>query len=528
MFLNNRYLVAKELSSGGFGKTYLAQDTQVPSRRLCVIKQLIYPARSPQEEALIKDRFFKEAAALEKLGESHDQIPKLYAYIAEGDNLFLIQEWVDGETLESVLGRKQKLSEPEVIDFLLELLPVLEYVHAARNVHRDIKPGNIILRKSDNKPVLIDFGLVKESAQTVLGEASSFSIIAGTEDYMPAEQRAGKPVFSSDIYSLGITAIRMLTGKRKQDLYDLTTGEFSLSDYTADISPELAGVLEKAVEENFRDRYLTAKEMRKAVIAARDAKTERITEVIKKTIVEPLPDNLQPEHTAVEVAKAIIVAPSRITEEKKPDQAELTFKEFKKHISEYVEKKFLSFITPIWENPLTRAPLIFAIFWLLLAIGYPVNLLTIKLWNMVPQDYRSLGPGPYPGINPGWEEMIALGTSGSLYTIGLCLPLFVFNFKPFAAYLNGALGGLMFYFGNKYFVYYHLTHNPDYPMSVSWYWPASLEKIIRESWSRGTGLLGYSERNEYLFCILVGMFLVGLLKMCKIMILVKSGHKQLK
>jgi serine/threonine-protein kinase len=96
---------------------------------------------------------------------------------------------------------------------LLDILPILEYIHKKQIIHRDIKPDNIIIRKNDGKPVLIDFGIFKEKICTQIGGNQQSSIILGTPGYMPIEQAAGLTYYSSDLYSLGLTAVFMLTGQ---------------------------------------------------------------------------------------------------------------------------------------------------------------------------------------------------------------------------------------------------------------------------------------------------------------------------
>ncbi len=131
-------------------------------------------------------------------------------------------------------------------------------------MHRDIKPDNIILRCSDGKPVLIDFGAVKEMMGTVLSPSgnSSRSIAIGTPGFMPSEQSAGRPVYSSDLYSLGLTAIYLLTGKMPEQIKaDHRTGEIVWRQYALSISPSFAAVLDKAIQPSSRDRFSTAREM---------------------------------------------------------------------------------------------------------------------------------------------------------------------------------------------------------------------------------------------------------------------------
>ncbi|TRU36682.1 MAG: SpkC protein [Microcystis aeruginosa Ma_MB_F_20061100_S20] len=260
--LNNRYEILKTLGRGGFGETFLAIDTRMPSRRKCVIKQL-----KPDEATTgtaptsdwFKERFQREAAILEELGQNNRQIPQLYDYFSEGENFFLVQEWIEGITLSQKHQEEGNLSEAEVEKILRELLPVLDYIHGRGIIHRDIKPDNIILRVSDGKPVLIDFGIVKE-VNNINGGSKTVSL--GTPGYMASEQAAGHPVPSSDLYSLGLTAIFLLTGKTPQALTsDPNTGEILWRKDAPSLHSNLAAVIDRAVRFHPRDRFTSAQEM---------------------------------------------------------------------------------------------------------------------------------------------------------------------------------------------------------------------------------------------------------------------------
>jgi serine/threonine protein kinase, bacterial len=269
--INSRYKIVRSLGRGGFGETSLVEDTQLPSGRYCVLKQLIPIEENLQVYGLVQERFQREAAILEELGEASDQIPRLYAYFAENHRFYLVQEYVEGETLADRFGREGCLSEALVRELLVGILPVLSYVHGRRMIHRDIKPDNIMVRNRDQKPVLIDFGAVRETMGTLVNSQgkSTQSIVIGTPGFMPSEQAAGRPVFSSDLYSLGLTCVYLLTGRSPETLpVDPQTGEIVWRQFAPQVTPGFGDLLERAVRSQSQARFQTAQQMLDALMGA--------------------------------------------------------------------------------------------------------------------------------------------------------------------------------------------------------------------------------------------------------------------
>ena len=257
--LRQRYKIVKQLDAGGFGKTYLAEDLDIPvtPKPVCVLKRLHPTIIDPEIIRL----FEQEAEILYKLGQNHDQIPKLYAYFENDEELYLIQEFIDGYDLRQEISLGKKLSEGDVIQLLRDVLEILVYVHENKVIHRDIKPANIMRRK-DGKLVLIDFGVVKKINTTIARNSglTSKTIGIGTYDYMPIEQSYGKPKLSSDIYALGMTAIQALTGVRLKTLSeDEDTGEIIWSNLVQ-VSNKLEQFITKMVRFDYRQRYKNARE----------------------------------------------------------------------------------------------------------------------------------------------------------------------------------------------------------------------------------------------------------------------------
>ena len=260
--LGSRYKVLEYIAKGGFGRTYLAEDTQLPGRDRCVVKQL-YPSIEDSKFLAVARRLFKtEASTLYNLG-NHDQIPKLLAYFEEEEKFYLVQQYIEGQTLAKELIPGQVWSEAQVIELLKDGLNILEFIHAKGVIHRDVKPDNLIRRNFDHKFVLVDFGTVKEvlKGQTNLGQ---LTVAVGTQGYMPTEQARGKPRPTSDLYALGIIGIQALTGVAPLDLEEDDEGEL-IWESLADISPQLAKILTKMTRYHFKDRYQSAGEALQAL-----------------------------------------------------------------------------------------------------------------------------------------------------------------------------------------------------------------------------------------------------------------------
>jgi serine/threonine protein kinase len=262
------YRILSPLGQGGFGKTFLAEDIQAQAPHKLVIKEFSPATQNPESRQIAQDRFLREAAVLLDIGQKHDQIPRLVSYFRHNEDFYLVQEYVEGETLLQVLKREGPLEQKFVLDLLEQVLPVLDFLHGQKIIHRDIKPENIILREKDGKPVLIDFGAVKESVNPMAhGETSRpFSIIVGSPGYMSPEQAAGRPSYASDIYSLGMTAIAMLTGKAPQEFTpNYFTQELNWREYMPSLPFNFLKFIERAVRFNPQDRFSSVQQMRQAL-----------------------------------------------------------------------------------------------------------------------------------------------------------------------------------------------------------------------------------------------------------------------
>lgn len=267
--LRNRFHILQVLSDeGGFGRTYLAEDVDKLNER-CVVKQLAPRVQGTWALKKAIELFEKEAQRLQELG-THPQIPTLFAYFEQDKYLYLVQQFIDGKNLLMELQQKKNYSCSEITKFLLDLLPVLKFIHEQGVIHRDIKPQNIIRRQTSlssktavsetsKNLVLIDFGSAKQlTAQAQMRSGTSI----GSQGYSPIEQiRDGAAYPASDLFALGATCFHLLTGVSPFKLW--TEHGYSWvknwQQYLKNpITEELTEVLDKLLQKDIELRYQSA------------------------------------------------------------------------------------------------------------------------------------------------------------------------------------------------------------------------------------------------------------------------------
>ena len=263
--LGSRYHILRELGRGGFGYTYLAEDVN-RFNELCVLKEFFPQVNDDGALQKAKQLFEREADVLYQL--NHPQIPRFRELLrvqARGHGrLFLVQDYVEGPTyqelLETRLQAGNRFAEPEVIQLLQKLLPVLSYLHGIGVIHRDIAPDNLILRNMDGLPVLIDFGGVKQLVTAVQQQvgAGGPPTRLGKVGYAPEEQlESGQVSPSADLYALAVTALVLLTGQGPDDLYDRYNKRWRWQEAVS-LSPRLTKVLDRMLAPRVGDRYSSA------------------------------------------------------------------------------------------------------------------------------------------------------------------------------------------------------------------------------------------------------------------------------
>ncbi|MBE9137964.1 serine/threonine protein kinase [Nodosilinea sp. LEGE 07088] len=311
--LGSRYRVLRQLSEGSFGGTYLAEDTH-RFQELCVLKE--FNPQVPGKLALDKAQtlFEREAGILYQI--NHPQVPRFRELLRDQTRLYVVQDYVEGPTYRELLDRRraygEHFSEAEVVQFLMQMLPLLQYLHSIGIVHRDISPDNLIQRNADGRPMLIDFGGVKQLVVNVryqLGVAQPYQATdgtvtrLGTVGYAPAEQRlSGEVSPETDLYALGMTALVMLTGQDPEALYDERRDRW-LWPQQVEISTTLTEVLSRLVAHHPADRYPSAGQVLTALNLAH-------ADQLSAAWAQPMPVRMQPVVPPPPPEPTVAVAPA--------------------------------------------------------------------------------------------------------------------------------------------------------------------------------------------------------------------------
>jgi WD40 repeat protein/predicted Ser/Thr protein kinase len=258
LLLLERYRLLKLIGKGGFCKTFLAVDEGQFSPVPCVVQEL-----SLQNETL--KTFQQKAQRLEELGK-HPQIPTLLAYFQQNGHFYLVQKFIAGTNLAQVVEEEGAFNETQIWQILEDLLPVFQFISDRNIIHCDIKPQNIIRRSPITKRgdlVIVDFATAKISTEIerLIGETS-----IGSPEYAAPEQAKGKAVFASDLYSLGVTCIYLLTQIPPFDLFDIANNGWAWREYlTTGVSDRLAKILDKLLQNAVNHRFQSADEVMQAI-----------------------------------------------------------------------------------------------------------------------------------------------------------------------------------------------------------------------------------------------------------------------
>ncbi|MEO1144850.1 MAG: protein kinase [Cyanobacteria bacterium J06638_22] len=259
--LRGRYRPVQVIGQGGFGRTYLTLDEDRLGTH-CVLKQFSPQVHGTKSLEKAVRLFNQEAIRLDELGE-HPQIPRLLAYFEQDNYLYLVQQFIEGQSLMQEMRQSGAFNERQIRDLLADLLPVLRFIHTRQVIHRDITPSNILRRTQDNRLVLIDFGVAKQVGEAVAGETGTR---IGTEGYAPIEQfRGGRAYPASDLYSLGATCLHLMTETRPDNLYDPLEGRWiwrqQLMERGTVVSDQFAEIMDMLLKDLVNDRYQSADEV---------------------------------------------------------------------------------------------------------------------------------------------------------------------------------------------------------------------------------------------------------------------------
>ena len=270
--IRNKYRILQTLGRNAFSETFLAKSRNGLIQHRCIIKRFRPILGNPQA-AEIQRSFDREASILKRLSGHNRQIPRLYEYFMVGEDFYLVREWIDGLTLEQKVRQQGTLSQAEVEQILDSILSLLKYIHRYEIVYRQLKPSSIVLRRhkrlrqsqADFWPVPIYFDGVAKS--TLSNEKSDLhSLVKTRQEYIPLEQKQGKTVYASDLYSLGLTTIYLLTGKTPKELpVDRHTQQILWHREVPNLKIHLARVIDRAICQDPQDRFDSAEAMLQAL-----------------------------------------------------------------------------------------------------------------------------------------------------------------------------------------------------------------------------------------------------------------------
>ena len=290
--IKEHYYLESMLGSSGFGTIYLSRDIKSAVGSRYIIKHFCpsYNNQTQQEQAITL--FKQESNSLQKLG-NHPQIPRIYDFFIENNNFFLVQELIEGETLQEELAKTGNFSSAKAIKLLVSALEVLKFVHQSGHIHRDIKPTNLIVNRFDNRIFIINFGAIREKINPHnFDEDGTFLPTSGilNPGYTPDEQLHGRPEFCSDLYALGMVMIEAMTKEHPSNLprnvnLQLIWRDRLLSHLT--YNTDFLDLVDRMVEQKWQERYQSAdivlEELKSIILASNTGILKSEPEIIAES-----------------------------------------------------------------------------------------------------------------------------------------------------------------------------------------------------------------------------------------------------
>ena len=263
-----KYRILSHLGSGGFGTVYLAEDTWIDKK---------VAIKVPHKQNLDFSEMLKEPRLLASM--SHPNIVTMLTAEKLDDVFFIVMEYVPGETLEHAILREGAMDLARALDFTCQMCNAVDHAHRAGILHRDLRPGNMLLTESGMLKVT-DFGTSR-----FLEIAAHGTTVIGSPPYMAPEQFHGKAVFASDVYSLGVTMYQMLTGElpyntpAPADIDKLMRGELVVAPRVknAKIPKGISNIILRALAPDLTVRYQRVAELLDDVLAERQPVARRVT-----------------------------------------------------------------------------------------------------------------------------------------------------------------------------------------------------------------------------------------------------------
>lgn len=267
--LGERYSLVKWLSTNGLEQTFLGGDLQAPGHPDCIVRQFQLPEDYLSEIQAVRALFRAEVEGRSRL-KVHECIPQLLAHFEIDDKFYLVEEKVEGHSLSKELAAPVPWSDRRVVALLNDLLSTLDYIHQRRVVHLNLQPSNLIRRREGSRLSIVSFGSFQQASARAIEPTASISTppLFFTSLYMPDEQIAGHAHPNSDLYAIGLIAIRALTGCRPEAIpIHPQTRELNWHSLASLRHPALLKFLDSLVQYNLRTRCQTASEALAALSA---------------------------------------------------------------------------------------------------------------------------------------------------------------------------------------------------------------------------------------------------------------------